>query len=116
MGLCLLLTGCMSMDRLFRNSPMSGVETSADRINLWPLYYQGGDGIAVLWPVFDEDEKGFALRPLITRDESQWEILPPLCWFDIKTGSWWFLPAYSIDENHGLFPVFGLGVCPTGQL
>lgn len=107
--LLLPLVGCHSIIRLFRNSPLTGVEADPQRVNLWPLFYASGGSLAVLWPVFDDDEDGFALRPLITRDGTNWELLPPLCWWNTATGNWVFLPAYSIDEQFGLFPLFGSG-------
>ena len=102
-------TGCRSLDRLFRNSPLSGAEIDADRINLWPLFYRNGESVAVLWPGYDEDVKGFALRPLLTHDGDHWELLPPLCYWNTKTGDWVFLPAYSLGDSFGLFPIFGSG-------
>jgi hypothetical protein len=107
--LCLSCVSCASIERLFRNSPLRGMEPDAERVNLWPLYYESGGKTAVLWPVFDEDEKGFALRPLITRDGTRWEVLPPLCFWDTESGDWVFLPAYSIDDSFGVFPLFGSG-------
>ena len=56
----------------------------------------------MLWPGYDEDVKGFALRPLITHDGDHWELLPPLGYWNTKTGNWMFLPAYSLDESFGL--------------
>ncbi|MCA8957548.1 MAG: hypothetical protein KDC87_15850 [Planctomycetes bacterium] len=106
---CLSALGsCHSLDRLARVSPM-GAEAAADRVNLWPLLYQNGSQLAVLWPLFDTDERGFALRPLLTHDRSNWEILPPLCWFDTDSGHWVVVPAYSTSGGYGLFPVFRRG-------
>ncbi|MEE2888193.1 MAG: hypothetical protein VX951_12255 [Planctomycetota bacterium] len=107
--LCLICVGCKSIERLVRNSPLSGVETGAGRVNVWPIYYQSGDKIAVLWPVFDDDERGFALRPLVTRDEGDWEVLWPLSRWNTETGDWNVLLAYRMDESYGVFPVIGFG-------
>ena len=73
--------GCTSIERLAHNSPFTSTtsdEAGKDRVNLWPLVYQNGDRLAVHWPLYDRDNKGFALRPLIARDESRWEVLLPL--------------------------------------
>ncbi len=104
----LTLPACESLDRLFRNSPMGG-EASADRVNLWPAYYENGESIAVLWPIFDSDENGFALRPLVTKDYEHWEVLPPVAWWDAESGDWVVLPAYSFENASGVFPIAGFG-------
>ena len=106
--LVLVLASCQSLQRLGRVSPLAG-EVAEDRINLWPLYYQNGSEVAVLWPIYDLDEEGFALRPLVTHDGDDWEVLPPVAWWDTDTGNWIVVPAYSIEDNWGLFPVLGIG-------
>ncbi|MDF1798502.1 MAG: hypothetical protein P1V81_04950 [Planctomycetota bacterium] len=106
--LVLVLASCQSLQRLGRVSPLAG-EVAEDRINLWPLYYQNGSEVAVLWPIFDVDEQGFALRPLVTHDGSDWEVLPPIVWWDADSDDWIFVPAYSLEGSWGLFPVFGFG-------
>ena len=108
-ALCFSGAGCSSVERLFRNSPLSKAEVTADRVNVWPLYYKNGVQTAVLWPVFDDDDRGFALRPLITRDGSRWEVLPPLASWDAQGGDWTVLTAYRRGESHGFFPVYGVG-------
>jgi hypothetical protein len=97
--------GCHSIIRLFRNSQLQGAAARPDRVNPWPLLHGDGDRLAVLWPIFDDDEHGFALRPLITRDRPNWELLPPLCWWNAESGDWVFLPAYSVGDNFGVFPL-----------
>ena len=61
------LLGCNSLERLYRNSPVGSKPEPGDRVNLWPLAYKAGDRLAVLWPLYDQDRQGFALRPLVTR-------------------------------------------------
>jgi hypothetical protein len=107
--LCLACFSCTSIERLVRNSPWGPVEERADRVNAWPLYHQNADKTAVLWPVFDQDDRGFALRPLITRDKDDWELLWPLSWWDAETGEWRVLSAYSYDMSYGVVPMFGVG-------
>jgi hypothetical protein len=104
----LLASSCQSLERLERVSPLSA-EVAKDRVNLWPLFYKNGDQVAVLWPLYDQDEEGFALRPLVTEDGSDWELLPPLAWWNTESKNWVFVPAYSLGDSWGLFPVMGIG-------
>ena len=106
---CLLLFGCTSWDRLHRNSPLTTTKQEGDRVNLWPLAYKSGTALAVLWPLYDQDDQGFALRPLVARDGTSWEVLPPFCYFDTKTGDWFAMPAYSFGESYGVFPIYNRG-------
>jgi len=107
---CLLaiLASCQSLQRLARVSPLSG-EVAEDRVNLWPLYYENHEEVAILWPIYDQDAEGFALRPILTRDGSDWEVFPPIAWWNTETGNWVVVPAYSIGDSSGLFPVVGFG-------
>ncbi len=107
--LCVFVSSCRSIERLFTVFPLSGVDAGTDRVSLWPVYYQNGSQLAILWPIFDTDPDGFALRPLVTVDGSEWEVLPPMAWGDTETGNWFVLPAYSVDESYGLFPLYGRG-------
>lgn len=103
-----LFGSCQSVQRLTRVSPLSG-EVAADRVNLWPLYYENNDEVAILWPIYDQDAEGFALRPILTRDGADWEVFPPIAWWNTETGNWVVVPAYSVDDSSGLFPVMGFG-------
>ena len=102
------LASCQSLERLGRVSPLAG-EVAEERVNLWPLFYKNGEEVAVLWPIYDQDEQGFALRPLVTKDDSDWEFLPPIAWWDTESENWVFVPAYSFGESWGVFPVMGFG-------
>lgn len=106
--LLLALTSCLSLERLGDISPLGG-EAGTERVNLWPLYYKDGDATAVLWPLFDVDDEGFALRPLVTHQDTAWELVPPLVWFDAETGHFFAFPAYHFQGVHGLFPILGFG-------
>jgi hypothetical protein len=79
LSLVVLLGACASTERMMRITPFSTEEVSdPDRINLWPLYYKSGDRTSVLWPIFDVDEQGFALRPLVALEEDSVSVLGPL--------------------------------------
>ena len=63
-SLALLTSACVTGDRLWRVTPFEGA-SSGERVNLWPLAYHDGDETSVLWPLFDVDQRGFALRPIV---------------------------------------------------
>ncbi len=108
--MCGLLAGCTGADRLLRMTPFWGDDLpDPERVNVWPLYYQTDDVVVVLWPIFDLDSKGFAVRPVITREEEQWTLLFPLSGWNTETDEWWALPAYNLENNHGVFPLWNSG-------
>ena len=79
---------CRTDQRLWRVSPFERAG-SADRVNLWPLAYHNDDETSVLWPLFDVDDQGFALRPLIAKDGSGYSVLFPFASFDTNEGEGW---------------------------
>ena len=106
--LALALAACQTGDRLWRITPFEG-GAEKERVNLWPLAYHSGDETSVLWPLFDVDRQGFALRPLIAKDGSAWSVLFPLASFDSDSGEGWFVPYYHFGENQGVFPLVNFG-------
>ena len=106
------LSSCAASGRMVRGVPFwgEGELPDAERVNVWPLFYQAQDLVVVLWPLFDRDDEGFALRPLVAREKSEWSVLYPLAGWDTETGSWWLLPAYSLQQNRGLLPLWNFGV------
>ena len=75
------MVGCVSPHRLFNLTPLGGSD-SRRTVNLWPLCYGNGDGFSVLWPIFDADKQGFALRPLVFKEGKEWGVLWPASDFD----------------------------------
>lgn len=110
-ALVALLSGCASGERMIRLSPFSADEPSAKRVNLWPLWYADGARNAVIWPLIDWDDRGFAARPFAARDGDQLDLLWPLAHVELDDGSFWALTAYHDvgDDLHGLFPLAGWG-------
>ena len=103
----LLLTGCVSGNRLARNTPFASGNNSfyRDGVNLFPLYYKEGKRQSILFPLIDIDDRGFAVRPFYHRDRKEQGILWPLCAFNDKEG--WVGPYYwKGKENFGLLPFF----------
>ncbi|MCA8943824.1 MAG: hypothetical protein KDB80_14775 [Planctomycetes bacterium] len=107
LSVCVLLSSCQ-LDRMFRIAPLGPTAADPDRVNVWPLFYSNADQVAVLWPLFDSDERGFALRPIITKDGSDWGVLMPLSFWNTERGDWFVFPAYSWGDVYGLAPVFGV--------
>lgn len=103
--------GCASGSRMIRLSPWGEGEPSAERTNLWPLYYADADRRAVLWPLADWDEQGFAVRPLIARDGNDLDVLWPLAHVELDDGSFWALTCYydAGSKSWGLAPLVGWG-------
>ena len=107
LGAVLLLTGCVSGDRLARNTPFAFGNNSfyRDGVNLFPLYYKEGKRQSILFPLIDIDDRGFAVRPFYHRDGKEQGILWPLCAFNDREG--WVGPYYwKGKENFGLLPFF----------
>ena len=107
-SLTLLSAACNTVDRLWRISPFEG-SVASDRVNLWPLAYHNGGETSVLWPLFDVDERGFALRPLVAKDGTGYSILWPLASFDTDAESGWAGPFYQFETARGLFPIANFG-------
>ena len=103
----LLLTGCVSGDRMMRNSPFSGRGFYRDGVNLWPLYYQEGDKHSILFPLIDIDDRGFAVRPFYHKDGRNHGILWPLCAYNTLEDEGWFGPFLRFSKTgYGLLPLF----------
>ena len=103
----LSLGACASTNRMMRITPFSRNEVSdPDRINLWPLLYKSHDRTSALWPLFDMDDQGFALRPLVALENDSVSLLGPLAGWDRKKDIWWVIPAYKFEKNKGVFPLY----------
>jgi len=110
--LALVLCGCAS-DRMMNSSPFGAkdaakaAEPIQNSVNVWPLAYQSGDNLSVLWPMYDQDPNGFSVRPLFVKDKDFYGIIPPVC--GCKNGKGWFLSLYNTENNFGFAPVFNYG-------
>ncbi len=106
--LALLAAGCSTESRLWRINPFSS-SGSSERFNGFPLVYADRGASAVLWPLMDFDRRGFAVRPLVSKDGPEWDFLFPLSHIDTRSGEGWVLNGYSFDDNVGLFPLCNFG-------
>lgn len=55
---------------------------------MWPFFIHSKGYNALLWPLADWDDKGFAIRPFYVREESEHSLLWPLCGWGARRG--WF--------------------------
>ncbi len=111
-GIALLLSnmGCISGNRILRNTPAGEdleIHFNQETVNLWPLYYRNGNFTSILWPLFDRDNRGFAIRPFYHQDGDAAAILWPLSGWDQAAG--WALNAYWGNGYCGMFPLFHTG-------
>lgn len=106
----IVLSGCVSSDRMMKNSPFEESvqqNLSGNQVNLWPLAYRSGDSTSVLWPLIDFDANGFAVRPFLHRDGEDWGILWPLSGWNRHAG--WATLYFWGEDYQGAFPLFFAG-------
>ena len=108
LAFAILAPSCKSVERMVRISPFMG-DASRERVNLWPLAYHDRGATSVLWPLFDVDKNGFALRPLIAKEGTHTSFLFPLAAYDTSSSTGWITLVYKFKENTGLFPVANFG-------
>ncbi len=113
--LSLLLCSCASSSRMLRLSPLNdsgkNIDLNTSLVNIWPLYYQHNEYVTALWPLFDYDAQGFAIRPFYNREGDDHSILFPLSSWNCQTGrgmalnTFWgprhffFIPLYYQNRN-----------------
>ena len=102
----LFLSGCVSGERLARNTPFASGNNSfyRDGVNLFPLYYKEGKRQSILFPLIDIDDRGFAVRPFYHKDKDEHGILWPLAAFNKTEG--WAGPVVWGQDTYGFFPLF----------
>ncbi|MDD3117978.1 MAG: hypothetical protein PHQ27_02245 [Victivallales bacterium] len=106
------LCSCVSSERMMRVSPLNQQPvTPFDRqaINFWPGYYGHAGAGAILWPMVDWDQNGFAVRPFFLRDNHEYAVLFPLCAWNPANGDGWILPVYWDNDAYGMAPLFHVG-------
>ncbi|WP_294482159.1 hypothetical protein [uncultured Victivallis sp.] len=107
-GALVLLSGCISSERAWRNSPAGSGEIRVrfdnQTVNVWPLYYHNDDFTSVLWPLFDLDSRGFAVRPFYCQEGNEASLLWPLSGWDPDGG--WALNCVWGDDFFAAIPLF----------
>ncbi|MGE4301691.1 MAG: hypothetical protein AB7F40_08825 [Victivallaceae bacterium] len=117
-----LAAGCASSERMMRLSDSyeaprtsriggrqwSGASEMTDgtQINVWPLFVRSNRYYSVLWPLFDCDPYGVAVRPFFNQEGNDYSILFPCAVWNAETGSGWALNTYWYGRSFGCFPLF----------
>lgn len=112
---------CASSKRLARSAgwafeekpQAAGSERQFDldsgRSNAFPIAYSNGARLAVLWPFFDKDAEGLAIRPVFNKEGQEYSVLFPLAAWNPENGDGWFLTGYwnKKKDRSGIFPIYG---------
>ena len=85
------------------------LDLGGDLVNLWPFYYRNNDYVSALWPVFDYDGYGLAVRPFFNCEGDEYSILFPLTAWNPVNGDGWGGIAYWRPKAFGMFPLFHSG-------
>ncbi|NQZ57541.1 MAG: hypothetical protein HRT88_08750 [Lentisphaeraceae bacterium] len=106
--LIFLMTSCASSRRLgrFFDEKALSSDKEAERTNLFPLFYNSGTSTSVLWPVFDQDEHGFSLRPFYNKEDNEYALLFPLSAWNPVAGDGWVGPLVWDKDFHAVFPLY----------
>lgn len=94
---------------MMRISPFSEAQSQMpdpDRVNVWPLMYHNQDHTSIMWPVVDVDATGFAVRPVLNKEEHDWSVLFPLSSYNTQRKVGWLGPLYHYEDYDGLFPLY----------
>ena len=75
-------------------------------INVWPFFFRSDDYFSALWPVFDYDPYGMALRPFYNQEGDDRSILFPLSSWNTASGDGWAALFYWDPDFVGFAPLF----------
>ena len=75
-------------------------------INVWPFFFRSDDYFSALWPVFDYDPYGMALRPFYNQEGDDRSILFPLSSWNTASGDGWAALFYWNPDSVGFAPLF----------
>ncbi len=123
--LMMVTAGCASSERMNRmtdsyskpsSSRLSGARwaNGADRftgtqINVWPFFTRSNEYYSALWPIFDSDRYGMAVRPFFNQEGDEYAVLFPLCAWNPVNGDGWAVNTYWTKSCSGSFPLFHFG-------
>jgi hypothetical protein len=108
MLITLFLSSCASSRRLgrFFSEKSQSAEKTAERTNMFPLYYESGEASSVLWPLIDKDEHGLAVRPFYNQEDNEYAVLFPLSAWNPVKGDGWVGPYVWGEDYSFLFPLY----------
>jgi len=86
--------------------PQRGDFSEKSLINIWPFFYRSDDYFSALWPVFDYDPYGMAVRPLWNQEGDDCSILFPLSSWNTASKNGWAALFYWDPDFIGFVPLF----------
>ena len=98
--------GCASSRRMMRISPFNEESDAEKRVNIFPLCYREDDKSSIMWPIYDNDDQGIAVRPFFNKEKSDVSILFPLSAWNTDDGSGWALNTVWGRNSLGVLPLF----------
>ena len=118
LALAAAVSGCatspMMSTPFYEGSDAVFSEGAGDRVNLWPLYYDRAPARSVLWPLYTEADDHRAVRPFYSQyrwkgksgGADEFNVLWPLCQFDLADGSNWVFPVFWSAHGAAVFPLY----------
>ncbi len=98
--------GCASSRRMMRISPFNEESDAEKRVNIFPLCYREDDKSSIMWPIYDNDDQGIAVRPFFNKEKSDVSILFPLSAWNTDDGNGWALNTVWGRNSLGVLPRF----------
>ena len=74
-------------------------------INIWPFFFRSDDYYSALWPFFDYDPYGIAVRPFFNKEGDDYSILFPLSAWNVANKDGWVTFLYWEKDRIGFFPL-----------
>ncbi|MBR1951295.1 MAG: hypothetical protein IKA32_01870 [Lentisphaeria bacterium] len=74
-------------------------------VNIWPFFFRSDDYYSVLWPFFDYDPYGLAVRPFFNKEGDDYSILFPLSSWNVASKDGWVTFLYWEKDRIGFFPL-----------
>ena len=75
-------------------------------VNIWPFFFRADDYFSALWPVFDYDPYGMAVRPFYNQEGDDCSILFPLSSWNTAAKDGWAALFYWDPAFAGFVPLF----------
>jgi hypothetical protein len=78
---------------------VGGAELAADRVNVWPLFYQNFLITSILWPMIEINDVGWEVRPLVSVDRYRQEYRVLLGGYHGQDGAHYCFPLYWLGQD-----------------
>lgn len=90
------------------------LDFNASLINIWPVFFRGGEYYSALWPMIDGDPYGFAVRPFYNQEGNEYSVLFPFSAWNPVNGDGWVFNTYWNRDAIGSVPLFHYNPNPDG--